>query len=197
MSVDLEATLPRPLTLATVMDAAQGTLAELLGLDAAPRLRLIADRRYEQGRRLSEGRQVDRAELRSTVIGESVDHEVDAMSHSVHYEVDVSGGNDTVWMMVIHHLSEAGGGVEAVLSPSRTCVGVVTATALALAVASSAGGEFVDEQIGMLRPRSSDPAHVIAATRLPPGSDDFVSACERYLRQFSHLNGWPRSLSMP
>jgi hypothetical protein len=197
VSVDLEATLPRPLTLAAVLAATRGMLAELLGLDAVPGLCVVADRRYEQGRRLCEGRRLTGPELLSTVIGGPIEQVDEEPPNSVHYEVDVAGGNDTVWMMVIDHLPEAGGEVEAVFSPNRTCVGVVTATALALAVASLAGGEFIDEQIGMLRPRSSEPAHVVAATRLPPVSDDFVRACERYLRQFPHLNGWPASASMP
>ncbi|SCL45647.1 hypothetical protein GA0070606_0819 [Micromonospora citrea] len=197
MSVDLEATLPRPLTLAAVLTAARDTLTDLLGLDAVPGLHVVADRRYERGRRLCEGRRLTGPELLSTVIGGPVEQADEEPPNSVHYEVDVDGGNDTVLVMVIDHLPEAGGGTEAVFSPPRTCVGVVTAVALALAVADLAGGRFVDDQIGMLRPRSPDPAHVVASTRLPPGNDDFVRACERYLRQFAHLNGWPASPSMP
>ncbi|SCL35187.1 hypothetical protein GA0074692_4027 [Micromonospora pallida] len=197
MSVDLEASLPTPIPLAAVMTTARGTLAELLGVDTTPELSVIVDRRYEQGRRMTVGRQLGEAELLSATIGHPIDPDPDGSPGSIHYEIDISGSNDGLWLMVIDHEPEAGGEVEAVFSPYRTCVSVVVATAMALAVADLAGGEFIDEQIQMLRPGHTDPRHVVTATRLPPGQDGFATGCERYLRQFPHLDGWPRDVSMP
>ncbi|MGC4763098.1 hypothetical protein ACLQ20_09625 [Micromonospora sp. DT46] len=197
MSIDLEASVPSPVLLADVLIAARSTLAELLGVDATPELSMIVDRRYEQGRRVSAGRRLGEAQLLSTTIGDPIEPESNGSPGSIHYEIDISGCNDGIWLMVIDHAPVAGGEVEAVFSPYRTCVSVVVATAMALAVAALGGGEFIDEQIQMLRPGHTDPRHVVTVTRLPHEPGDFAQRCERYLRQFPHLEDWPRSVSMP
>ncbi|MBM0255984.1 hypothetical protein [Micromonospora sp. 4G55] len=197
MSIDLEASVLRPVPLADVLTAARSTLAELLGMDAIPELSVVVDRRYERGRRVGVGRRLDEAQLLSTTIGDPIEAHSNGSTGSIHYEIDISGCNDGVWLMVIDHASEAGGEVEAVFSPHRTCVGVVVATAMALAIADLTGGKFIDEQIQMLRPGHTDPRHVVTVTRLPHEPGDFAQRCERYLRQFPHLGGWPRDVSMP
>jgi len=78
----------------------------------------------------------------------------------------------------------------------RTCVGVALATGLAVATARLAAGRYVDEQIGMLTGAEHEPDHVIRRTRLSERGDDFALQCEKYLRQFPHLNGWPEARSM-
>ncbi|WP_327032965.1 hypothetical protein [Micromonospora ureilytica] len=102
MSVDLEATLARPISLAEMVIAARATLAELLGLDTTPEL----------------------------------------------------------------------------------------------SVADRTGGQFIDDQIQLLRPGHTHPRHMVTATRLPPEPGEFTQRCERYLRQFTHLGAWPRTVSM-
>ncbi len=196
MSVDLEATLARPISLAELVTAAPATLAELLGVNTTPELSVVTNRRYEQGRRVAFGRRLDPAELRSTTIGDHIERMPNGMPGSIHLEIDVSGLEDGVWLLVIDHEPEAGGDPEAVFSPYRTCVGVVVALALALAVADLTGGQFTDDQIRLLRPGHTDPRQVVTATRLPPETGDFTERCERYLRQFAHLGGWPRDVSM-
>lgn len=84
--------------------------------------------------------------------------------------------------------------IEAIFTPTRTCVGVVSATALALAAASCGGGEFFDE-ITMLQPPEPDVRRVIERTRLADRGTTFADRCERYMRQFGHLNGWPSDVS--
>ncbi|MEU6072283.1 hypothetical protein [Micromonospora sp. NPDC047074] len=197
VSIDLEAFLPRPVPFAAVMAAARSTLAELLGMDETPELHVVVDRRYEQGRRIAASRRLGSAELVSTAIGSPIDPKSNGSPGSIHYEIDISDSKDGVWLMLMDHAPGAGGDVGAVFSPYRTCVSVVVATAMALAVADLAGGEFIDEQIQMLRPGHTDPRHVVTATRLPRGQGAFVMRCERYLRQFPHLGGWPRAVSMP
>ncbi|MBQ1009504.1 hypothetical protein KBX53_00730 [Micromonospora sp. M51] len=196
MSVDLEATVARPISLAEVVTAARATLAELLGMTTTPELIIVTDRRYEQGRRVDSGRRLDAAELRATTIGDRIDRTPDGMPGAIHLEVDVAGFEDSVWLLVIDHEPETDTGPEAVFSPYRTCVGVVVALAMALAVTDLTGGQFTDDQIRLLRPGHSDPRQVVTATRLPPEPGDFAERCERYIRQFAHLRGWPRDVSM-
>lgn len=189
--------MPSPVLLADVLSAARRILAELLGLDATPELSVIVDRRYDQGHRVGAGRRLDAAELLSTTIGGPIKPESEYSPGSIHYEIDISGCSDGVWLMVIDHAPVAGGEVAAVFSPYRTCVSVVVATAMTLAVADLAGGEFIDEQIQLLRPGHTDPHHVVSVTRLPQEPGDFAQRCERYLRQFPHLGGWPPTVSTP
>lgn len=196
MSVDLEATLARPISLAELMIAARATLAELLGLDTTPELSVFTDRRYEQGRRIAPGRRLDAAELRSTTIGDRLERQPNGMPGSIHLEIDVSGFEDGAWLLVIDHEPETGGDPDCVFSPYRTCVSVVVALAMALAVADRTGGQFTDDQIQLLRPGHTHPRHMVTATRLPPEPGEFTQRCERYLRQFTNLGGWPRDVSM-
>lgn len=171
-------------------------MAELLGVHSVPELSIAADSRYEQGRRVTIGRQLSWAELDSTTIGEPLEPESDTEPGSLHYDIDISGCHDGLWLMVIDHQPEYGSEIEAVFSPYRTCVSVVVATALALTVAELAGGKFTDE-IHMLQPHSSDPRHVITTTHLPRTVHEFPAACERWLRQFPNLRDWPSNVSMP
>jgi hypothetical protein len=123
-----------------------------------------------------------------------------AVLERAHFEIDVPATGDGVRLMVAdyHHeqFGELRGYRHAVFSPYRTCVGVAVATGLALAAAQLACGEYLDEQIRMLRPQVHEPGQVINRTRLPQGSGDFAAQCEKYLRQFPDLNGWPQDCSM-
>lgn len=85
--------------------------------------------------------------------------------------------------------------IEAVVSPTRTCVGVVLATAVALGAAVAGGGEFVDMEIVMLDGVAWDPDRFIELARLPDGIGDFAARCEQFMRQFPQLGGWPRDRS--
>jgi hypothetical protein len=72
---------------------------------------------------------------------------------------------------------------------------VVLATAIALGAASASGGEFVDMEIVMLDGVAWDPARFIELARLTDGAGDFDARCEQFMRQFPHLNGWPKARS--
>jgi hypothetical protein len=76
-----------------------------------------------------------------------------------------------------------------------TCVSVVLCIAIALAAADLGGGAFFDENRGIVWPLIYDPREVIAKTGLAPGDLGFLDRCERYLRQFEHLDGWPRTVT--
>jgi hypothetical protein len=176
MSVDLVGTLPRPVTLAAVVDQARTTLAELLGDPAVPELAVIRDRAYDKGVRTHAGRPLTTGELAVTEIGGG---------ERSHFDIDIPATGDIVWLMVSDD--------HAVFTPKRTCVGVTVAAGLALAVAKVAKGEYLDQEIWMLTPPVTNPDDVVAHTRLPDATDSFTVQCERYLRQFPNLNGWPPS----
>jgi hypothetical protein len=191
MSVDLEATMEKPVPLADVLGTAQEILRVMLNVAAVPALAVFADREYREGQRVGPGRRLGAAEQAKVMIGTPL------AAGAVHFEVDLPSTGDGVWLMVIDWEADGwGGGRCAVFSPYRTCVGVALATGLALATARLAGGRYVDEQIGMLTGPEHEPDQVISRTRLPERGDDFAIQCERYLRQFTHLNGWPEDRSM-
>ncbi|MDX3520087.1 hypothetical protein [Streptomyces scabiei] len=218
MSVDLVGTTHTPVPLDGLVLAAEETLARLLGLTAAPVLDVIADRRIEQGRVVEPGRRLSRRERGTELIGERVGGSEliaervggsdDERTGARDLDFLVAGYEDIVRLLVFDpdevpaqegHVAADGQRepVEAVFSPSRTCVGVVTATALALAVADLGGGEFVDAEIRMLPSREPHPGRMIERTGLPDRGDDFTARCARFMRQFARLNDWPRTVRQP
>jgi hypothetical protein len=109
-----------------------------------------------------------------------------------HFDVRLVGCGDLAWLNVC----EFEGVVEAVFSPSRTCVGVVLATALSLAIAERARGDFVDNQIRMLDPGVSDPEAFVERTKLAEEGTDLDAQCELFMRQFARLEGWPQDVTL-
>ena len=201
MSVDLVGTMRAPVPVDALVATARETLARLLGMGTLPVIHVIADRVFDQGRLVDGGRRLGHRELGAVLVG--------ARGAGSPTERDlafrVAGAEDTVGLILWDPCEladqEAREGhrepVHAVFSPTRTCVGVVTATALALAAGSLGGGEFVDAEIRMLASAESDPARMIDLTRLPDREDDLPARCERYMRQFPRLNGWPRDVRLP
>ena len=57
-------------------------------------------------------------------------------------------------------------------------------------------GEFLDLEIRMIDPLESEPSIFTQCTRLKERGTDFDLQCERYLRQFTRLDGWPRDVSL-
>lgn len=197
VSLDLTATLRKPVPLAAVVERGRRTLADLLGTTTAPDLVVFADRGYRRGVRTDPGRRLGAAELDATVIGGPIPPDGGGPFGSVHFEIDVPATGDGVRLMVIDYHDE---GIaryrEAAFSPYRTCVGVVVATGLALAAARVADGEYVDEEIAVLTPPVREPDRFVDRTRLTGGSGDFAARCEEYLRQFPALRDWPADRSM-
>jgi hypothetical protein len=192
MSVELVASLGKPVTLDAVLRSGRQVVSDLLGA-AAPDLVVFADRRYHQGERTDDGRRLTTAELKETVVGNRIPPAADGLVGSLHFDIDVPATGDGVFLMVVDHQGDGlDDGRHAVFTPYRTCVGVAVAVSLALATAGLAGGRYVDEQIGMVTPAEDEPDEVINRTRLAERGQDFAFQCERYLRQFPHLNGWPR-----
>lgn len=96
---------------------------------------------------------------------------------SVHFAIEVPDTGDGVKLIVFDEQAHQVGSARcAVFSPYRTCVGVVVAAGLALAVARLSGGRYVDEDIGMLTEPEHDPDRVIDRTRLSSNGDFVVSA---------------------
>lgn len=198
MSVDLAATVRVPTTLAAVVDRARGVLSTLLDLPTVPDLVIVVDRPHQQGARTGPDRRPDVVNLGATVIGHPMAPDGTGAA-GVPVKIDVPATGDGVRLMEIDlHDPEFGAFDDdrrAVVSPGRTCVGVTMATGVALAVAQLARGEFLDDEIRMLRPAVRDPDQVIGRTRLRGAEGDFAARCEEYLRQFPDLGGWPRDRS--
>ncbi len=186
MSVDLVATLPRPVSLAAIVDSARTTLAELLALATPPALLVTHFALDERGPAVRPGRQLTGAELHDVTFG--------IPGAEGHVQITV-GGEDAAWLMEGEHHPHGEEGMVLTVSPSRTCVGVTVATGIALAAALVSGGDFISE-IRMLRPPVLDPRSVIARTRLTSSSPDLAAATEKYLRQFPHMGGWPTEVTI-
>lgn len=183
MTVDLWATMREPISLEELVTGARDTLGRLLGIDDPPVIGVFADRQWGDTGLAYAGRRLGTAEQRSLMVAEhDRDAPVDLSSRRRLHFVTPAGDGAAAW---------ASDHVEPWFSPRRTCVGVVVATALALAAADRGRGEFVDINIFMLEPPENDPERVIELTRLPDRGPDFGPRCERYLRQFTNLNGWP------
>lgn len=205
MSVDFVGTMHAPVPLDALVATAQETLARLLGLQALPVIDVIADRTFDQGHPVDAGRRLGAQELGAIVVGERVQGPPGEGPDERDVDFYAAGSRDMVRLMMFdphEHLDheapyEKREPVEAVFSPTRTCVGVVTAAALALAAASLGDGEFVDTEVPLLQQPERDPVRMIELTRLPDRGDDFAARCERFMRQFARLNGWPRDVRLP
>jgi hypothetical protein len=158
MSVSLEASMYKPITLAAMIDQTRHILSGLLGLATMPELVVVADRKYNDGVRTDPGHRLDAAELARTVIGDPIPPNELGLYGSVHYEIDVPATGDGVRLAVmdLHHeeFAELRGYRHAELDPYRTSASqtVATGLAVALAVAQLADGEIVDDQIGRFAP---------------------------------------------
>jgi hypothetical protein len=119
-----------------------------------------------------------------------------------HRRPEVPGrlGFEDLASLLVHDQTEsddAESRIESSVSPSRTCVGVVLATAVALGAASASGGRFFDVEIGMLGALVWAPARFVESARLRDGAGSFDQRCERFMRQFPSQNGWPTERSLP
>jgi hypothetical protein len=149
VSVDLCATIQTPVSLQTVVGTAGAMLCDLLGLTSVPQIKVFADPLFEQGRRIREGRLVEDDALAAETVG--------GRMSAGYFEFRIPETGDSAWFFV----AADEGKLDAVFSPTRTCVGVVLATALALATAHHGRGAPRQEQpsAGSLnRPAAHPPA---------------------------------------
>ncbi len=176
--------MQEPVSIATVVGAARATMCELLGLNSVPAIEVFADPRYDQGHRLDPGRRMSEADQAADMIG--------GRMSAGHFEFRLTGRGD----MARFFAFEDEGMLDAVFSPTRTCAGLVLATALSLAAAHHGCGQFVDLQIRMLDPAEPDPEAFVARTKLAEQGTGFGVQCELFMRQFERLNGWPQDVSL-
>jgi len=106
MSVDLDATLRKPITLAAVLEQARTIVPDLLGIITVPGLVVFGDRQYQQGARTDPGRCLDAAELAGAVIGDPIASDETGLSGSTRFEIDVPATGDGVRLMVADHHHE-------------------------------------------------------------------------------------------
>lgn len=184
VSVDLYAAVQEPVSFATVVDAAGATMCELLGLESVPAIGVFAQPLYELGQRVHPGRRMSDRDLAADMIG--------GRMSAGHFDFRLAGRGDLARFIVVGDE----GMTDAVFSPTRTCAGVVLATALSLAAANHGHGQFVDLEIRMTELPEPDPEAFVEHTRLSGQGTNFDLQCERFMRQFTRLNGWPRDVSL-
>ncbi|MBW8484019.1 hypothetical protein [Actinomadura parmotrematis] len=160
MSVDLIATVPGPIALTALLRTAHDVLGTLPAALAPPALTVAAPPGTLLGERLS--------------------------AHSLDLIAD--GYRERTSLLLLAHRPEDP--VELSASPTRTCVGVVLAAAIALAAAIEGHGEFIAE-IPLLPAPITDPHRFIERTRLHDPGEDFATQCEKYLRGLPNLKGRP------
>jgi hypothetical protein len=176
VSIDLCATVQEPISLATVLAAANTAMRELLHLESAPAIAVFAAPRYEQGRLVDPGLPCSVESLANDMIG--------GRMSAGHYDFRLANRADLARFFVV----QDEGMVDAVFSPTRTCAGVVLATALSLAAADHGCGEFLDLEIRMIDPPVTEPSIFAQSTKLKEQGVDFELQCERYMRQFVRLD---------
>lgn len=209
MSVDIVGTFRKPVRLDVFVATAHAILVELLGTPDVPDIELHADRQYRQGKVIEWGRRLTRTELAARMIGEPMPGPLWQRHSDLVLNAHFSGFPDGALLFMMDYrglyddepgevdaVERASDSVQAVISPHRTCLGVLMATTLGLAAATTGEGDFVSIEIRMLEPPELNPARMIELTRLTGGDGDFAARCERFLRQFSILRGWPADVSL-
>lgn len=196
MSVDFVVSVRAPVALAAVIQTTSHTLGTLLAISRVPELTLVDGREYVRGVQTDPGHVLQDDALSATTIGDPIPpSSADRAVGTRFFEMDAAGFSERAWVMLSdQHLAEwaeEDSPVRAVVSPMRTCVGAVLAIGFGLATAITSQGDIIDDEIGMLRPPIEDPVTFIERTRLAEPGEDFAHQCERFMRQFPHLNNWP------
>jgi hypothetical protein len=140
VSVDVVAELPAPVSLAAALEKAGDALRALLGpRSEPPELAVLEGWRAENHSREPSRRLLSAGDLTRTMIGQRIPPDDEEIAGSVEFEVDLTGGHDRAYVMVIDltGVQDTESHVEAVASAVRTCAGVVLATAIALGAASA------------------------------------------------------------
>ncbi|WP_086669193.1 hypothetical protein [Lentzea kentuckyensis] len=178
MSLDFQARIRRPLSLADLVAGARRVEADLLGLSDVPAPAMVAGRRREAGRIADPGRLLTEDELHSTLVGTGIPDPL------------VEAVDDEARPLVVIMPTAVGG---LVFSPVRRADAVVAGLSMALAAALGDGSRFVDDDLQLAAAvgvDDEDPAAFIAATRLTLRPSTVAEAAVAYLRQFEHLQGW-------
>jgi hypothetical protein len=200
MSVDVSSYFGKPVSLAAVTDGTADVLGELLGLKAegVPAILVSA------GWSAKAVAPLDQPTLRELLVGGPLPDEC-AGDRSPAFTIRVAGMEDGAYLMIMDHADEDDPSPQVVgyASPYRTCVGVVLALAVVLAIGVTSDGKlYEDWQLPMtyfVDELTDDPARFIELTRMPASAsdnDDFAARCEQFLRRFPRMGGWPPDRSM-
>jgi hypothetical protein len=201
VAVDVSSCFGGPVSLAAVVDRVADVLSALLGID----LEAVPDVLVSDGWASSEGewQALDRSVLENLIVGGPLSQQCQELAFTIHID-DLAGA---AWLMITDHADDHEPSPEIVghASPQRTCVGVVLAIAVVLGIGIASGGKLhEDRQIPMadlVEEPVDDPDRFIEFTRMSASDRDddrvFGLRCERFLRQFPRLGGWPRDVSLP
>jgi hypothetical protein len=206
VSVDFSAVPRVPVRLDRVSDTTSEVLRKLTGFADPPSPVFIADVVRDGGRVVSQGRRLVRADLEAITLPSEYENVGERLLGtrlgSYDYDVMLEGLVERSSILVIglpgRTLPTRGGTVDVLVSPTRTCVGLVMTIALALAIALESQGEFDDGEVMLLgRPGPRDPRIFIDTTQATWQPTDFIKGCTSFMRQFPALQGWPPDASLP
>jgi hypothetical protein len=181
MSVDFEATVSTPFSVAALVAAARATVAELVGLPVVPAPRVFLGRVRVSGRVTNAGREPRPGELNTLMLGGGPGSRLP--------EIDIvdPAGDD----LVVPFESWSGsGGSRVIFSPRRDREGIVWGLGFAIAAARLGSGRLVDDDLRLTDPPITDPDAFVAATRRPPHPGPFADAIREFLAQFDAVRGW-------
>ena len=186
--MDLSATISTGFTLSALTLAAGELVGELAGTDA-PEVLAVVGRRYHRGVEIDPGAAAPPgACIRVGDLGPSGAHRsVDR------FDLELRSPPDRARVRVVDHgrRGRGGDGTTMAISPQRTPVGVLLATAAALAAATVGEGEFVDLDLRLVDPPITDPQAFVDRTRLQPTDLPLAAAALAWVRRFEHLGAWP------
>lgn len=204
MSVDVSSYFGRPVSLAAVVDRVADVLSALLRLD----LKAVPSVRVSGGWASSEDpwQALDRSALENLIVGGPLSRDSDD-GDSPAFTIHIDGLADAAWLMITDHADDDDLRPQIMgnVSPQRTCVGVVLALAVVLGIGIASDGKLHEDwQIPMtdfVEEPVDDPERFIELTRASSSGsrhdEAFAARCERFLRQFPRLGGWPRDVSLP
>jgi hypothetical protein len=183
VALDFEALMPGgPMRLADLVEGTRRVVGELVGVaeGKVPEPRLLADRRYLQGRPITPGWEMGPEHLAATWLGPG--------APNPHIDVVDEGGQPAVRLLP----TDAGGG-GLVCTPRRAPVPLLWGMGFALAAALAGPGRYIDNDLQLTWEKGitdDDGPAFVAATKLPRHEATFDQACREYLRQFDRLASW-------
>ncbi len=199
MSVDLGVRrLKTDSSLEDVFDAATEFMRTFSRCDETPVFEAWSGVRYRRGFVVDTGRRLSSSDLAETRIPSDFRDVVanDVGKRVAVYEVGLAGYQERTLFWIFGWApgdQEPGPSVDVSCSPTRTCVGVVMALSVALAVAKQCEGLFVDESMILLdRPAPTSPLEFVELTNARrPSAQNFVDGCVTFLRSLPAMTGWP------
>jgi len=189
--------------MAAVVDRVADVLSALLALKP----RAVPDVLVSRGWAVGDApwQALDRAALENLIVGGPLSRD-SGDGDSLAFTIHIDGVADPAWLMIIEQTRDDDPSPQILgdAHPARTCVGVVLAIAVVLAIGIASNGKLGEDwQIPMtdfVDDLLDEPERFIELTRMPvsggPADEGLPARCERFLRRFPRLGGWPREVRL-